>query len=161
MLQDFWLETEQRVDLPFVEAYYHLAVYDGGGGGLGVHLDHLLHGVEVGTDILLGKIDVPLREKLYLCVADASAGRRIDDYVLSGHSYSSITIAFSSLSSVNCSPPFRKPGVKRCGCTWASMTSRLTRSSFPIPDPPKACRLCPACSRRAARLPPRSNGVGS
>ena len=45
----------------FVEPYDDFAVYDGGRGGLGVDLNHLLHGVEVGTDILLDKIDVSLR----------------------------------------------------------------------------------------------------
>ena len=45
----------------FIEPYDDLAVYDGGGGGLGVDLDHLLHGVQVGADILLDKIDVSLR----------------------------------------------------------------------------------------------------
>ncbi len=55
------LEPQPLANLFLIEAYYHLAVYDGGGGGLGVDLDHLLHGVEVGTDILLDKIDVSLR----------------------------------------------------------------------------------------------------
>jgi hypothetical protein len=55
------LEPELLAHLLFVEAYDDLAVYNSGGGRLGVDLDHLLHGVEVGTDILLGKIDVPLR----------------------------------------------------------------------------------------------------
>ena len=27
------------------------------GGELGVHLDHLLHGVKVGADVLLGELD--------------------------------------------------------------------------------------------------------
>ena len=52
---------EHLAYLLFVEAYDDLAVYDGGGGGLGVDLDHLLHGVQVGADILLDKIDVSLR----------------------------------------------------------------------------------------------------
>ena len=55
------LEPELLAYLLLVEPYDDLAVYDGGRGGLGVHLDHLLHGVEVDTDILLDKIDVPLR----------------------------------------------------------------------------------------------------
>ena len=55
------LEPELLAYLLFVEPYDDFAVYDGGGCGLGVDLDHLLHGVEVGTDILLGKIDVSLR----------------------------------------------------------------------------------------------------
>ena len=52
---------EHLAYLLFVEAYDDLAVYDGGGGGLGVDLDHLLHGVEVGTDVLLNEIYVSLR----------------------------------------------------------------------------------------------------
>jgi hypothetical protein len=55
------LEPQHLAYLLFVEPYDDFAVYDGGGGGLGVDLDHLLHGVEVGTDILLDKIDVSLR----------------------------------------------------------------------------------------------------
>ena len=89
------LEPQLFAYLHFVEPYNDFAVYDGGGGGLGVDLDHLLHGVELGTDILLDKIGVSLRQKLYLCVADRSARRRIDDYVLGWHSYSSIRDRFS------------------------------------------------------------------
>ena len=55
------LEPEHLAYLLFVEPYDDFAVYDGGGGGLGVHLDHLLHSVEVGANILLDKIDVSLR----------------------------------------------------------------------------------------------------
>jgi hypothetical protein len=55
------LEPELLAYLLFVEAYDDLAVYDGGGGRLRVHLDHLLHCIEVGTNILLDKIDVSLR----------------------------------------------------------------------------------------------------
>lgn len=55
------LEPEHFAYLPFVEAYYDFAVYDGGGGRLRVHLDHLLHCIEVSTDILLDKVNVPLR----------------------------------------------------------------------------------------------------
>ena len=55
------LEPQLLAYLLFVEPYDDLAVYDGGGGGLGVHLDHLLHSVEVGANILLDKIDVSLR----------------------------------------------------------------------------------------------------
>ena len=80
------LEPQFLAYLLLVEAYDNFAVYDGGGSGLGVDLDHLLHGVEIGTDILLGKIDVSLRQELYLFVADRSAGCRIDDHVLCGHS---------------------------------------------------------------------------
>jgi hypothetical protein len=36
-----------------------------------------------------------LRQKLYLCMAGASTGRRIDDYVLGRHSYSSTHELFS------------------------------------------------------------------
>ena len=55
------LEPQLLANLFLIEAHYHLVVYDGGGGGLGVDLDHLLHRVEVGADILLDKIDVSLR----------------------------------------------------------------------------------------------------
>ncbi len=55
------LEPQQRAYLLLVEAYYYLAVYNGGRGRLGVHLDHLLHCIEVGADVLLDKINVPLR----------------------------------------------------------------------------------------------------
>ena len=55
------LEPQLLAYLPFVEAYDDLAVYDGSGGGLGVDLDHLLHGVEVGADVFLGELDVVLR----------------------------------------------------------------------------------------------------
>jgi hypothetical protein len=55
------LEPEHLAYLLFVEPYDDFAVYDGGGGGLGVHIDHLLHSVEVGANILLDKIDVSLR----------------------------------------------------------------------------------------------------
>jgi hypothetical protein len=55
------LESEHLAYLPFVEPYDDLTVYDGRGGGLGVDLDHLLHGVEVGADVLFGELDgVPL-----------------------------------------------------------------------------------------------------
>ncbi len=54
-------KPEQRVDLAFVEAYDDLAIYYCGGGGLRVHAHHLLHGVEVGADVLLGELDVVLR----------------------------------------------------------------------------------------------------
>jgi hypothetical protein len=90
LLSHVVLEPEHLAYLLFVKPYDDLAVYDGGRSGLGVHLDHLLHCIEVGTDILLDKFDVSLRYEPYLCVADASAGRRIDDDVLGGHSYSSI-----------------------------------------------------------------------
>ena len=55
------LEPQLLTYFLLVEPYDDLAVYDGGRGGLGVHLDHLLHCIEVGTDILLDKIDVSLR----------------------------------------------------------------------------------------------------
>ncbi len=51
------LEPQLLAYLPFVETYDDLAVYDGSGGGLGVDLDHLLHGVEVGADVFLGELD--------------------------------------------------------------------------------------------------------
>ncbi len=55
------LESQLLADLLLIEAYYYLAVYHGRGGRLGVYLDHLLHGVEVGADVLLGEFDVVLR----------------------------------------------------------------------------------------------------
>ncbi len=61
LLNHVVLDPEHLAYLLFVEPYDDFAVYDGGGGGLGVHLDHLLHGVEVGANILLDKIDVSLR----------------------------------------------------------------------------------------------------
>jgi hypothetical protein len=61
LLKGAVLEPEHLAYLFFIEPYDDLTVYDGGGGRLGVHLDHLLHGLEVRTDVLLGEIDVPLR----------------------------------------------------------------------------------------------------
>ncbi|CAA9453404.1 MAG: hypothetical protein AVDCRST_MAG78-3686 [uncultured Rubrobacteraceae bacterium] len=55
------LEPQLLANPLLVKAYDDFAVYNGGGGGLGVDLDHLLHGVEVGTDVLLGELDVVLR----------------------------------------------------------------------------------------------------
>ncbi len=61
LLNHVVLEPEHLAYLLFVKPYDDFAVYDGGGGRLGFHLDHLLHGVEVGANILLDKIDVSLR----------------------------------------------------------------------------------------------------
>ena len=61
LLNHVVLEPEQLAYPLFVKPYDDFVVYDGGGGGLGVDLDHLLHCVEVGTDILLDKIDVSAR----------------------------------------------------------------------------------------------------
>jgi hypothetical protein len=55
------LEPQLLAYLRFVEPYDDLTVYDGGGGGLGVDLDHLLHGVEVGADVLFGELYIILR----------------------------------------------------------------------------------------------------
>ena len=55
------LEPEHLAYLLFIEPYDDLAVYDGGGGRLGVDLDHLLHGVEVGANVLFGELDIVLR----------------------------------------------------------------------------------------------------
>ena len=55
------LESEHLADLLFVETYDDFAVCGGGGGGLGVDLDHLLHGVEAGMGVLLNIIDISLR----------------------------------------------------------------------------------------------------
>ena len=52
------LEPELLADPFFIRSLYHLAVY--GGGGMGVHLDYFLHGIEVGADVLLGEPDVVL-----------------------------------------------------------------------------------------------------
>src|SRR5829696_1178086 len=52
------LEPELLADPFFIRSLYHLAVY--GGGGLGVHLDHFPHGLEVGADVLLGVPNVVL-----------------------------------------------------------------------------------------------------
>ena len=51
------LESEHLADLLFVETYDDFAVCGGGGGGLGVDLDHHLHGVEVGADVFLNELD--------------------------------------------------------------------------------------------------------
>ena len=48
---------QHRAWLLFVGPYDDLAVYDGSGGGLGVDLDHLLHGVQVGADVFLDEPD--------------------------------------------------------------------------------------------------------
>ena len=55
------LEPEQLAYPLFVKPYDDFVVYDGGRGGLGVHLDHLLYCIEVGTDIFLDEIDISLR----------------------------------------------------------------------------------------------------
>lgn len=55
------LEPEHLAYFLFVEPYDDLAVYYGGRGGLGVNLYHLLHCIEVGTDVLLGEFDTSLR----------------------------------------------------------------------------------------------------
>ena len=55
------LEPQLLAYLTFVEAYDDLTIYNGSRRRLRVHLDHLLHGVEISADILLDKIDVSLR----------------------------------------------------------------------------------------------------
>jgi hypothetical protein len=55
------LESEHLANLLFVEPYDGFAVYGGGGGALGVDLDHLLHGVEAGMGVLFSIIDISLR----------------------------------------------------------------------------------------------------
>ena len=55
------LEPEQLAYPLFVKPYDDFVVYNGGRGGLGVHLDHLLYCIEVGTDIFLDEIDISLR----------------------------------------------------------------------------------------------------
>jgi len=55
------LESEHLANLLFVEPYDDFAVYGGGGGALGVDLDHLPHGVEAGMGVLFSIIDISLR----------------------------------------------------------------------------------------------------
>lgn len=55
------LETKLLADTLPVESDYDLAVYDGGGGGLRVHLHHLLHRLEIGADVFLRELDASLR----------------------------------------------------------------------------------------------------
>ena len=70
------LESQLFADLPFVESYDDLAVYNGGGGGLGVDLDHLLHGFEVGAYVLLGELDgVTHTKETSRSDADARGGK--------------------------------------------------------------------------------------
>ena len=92
------LEPKLLAYLFLIEPYDDLAIYNGSWRRLRVDLDHFLHGVEVGADVLLDKVDISLRQELYLCVADRSAGRRVDDYVVFGHSSSSPLLANASPS---------------------------------------------------------------
>ncbi len=56
------LDPQLLAYLLFVEPNDDLAVNDGGGGGLGVDLDHLLYGVEVGADVFLNELELARRE---------------------------------------------------------------------------------------------------
>jgi hypothetical protein len=64
------LEPELLADPFFIRSLYHLAVY----GGLGVHLDHFLHGIEVGADVLLGEPNEVLYT-IHTCSAPAYGHR--------------------------------------------------------------------------------------
>ena len=61
LLSHVVLEPEHLAYLLFVETDDDFAVNDGSRRRLRVDLDHLLHGFEVGANILLDKIDVSLR----------------------------------------------------------------------------------------------------
>ncbi len=67
------------------EADDDLSIYDGGGGGLGVHSYQFLDGVGILLDVFLGELDVVLGQKLCLLVTGSSTGLGVDDHFVVGH----------------------------------------------------------------------------
>ncbi len=90
-------EPELLAYLLLGKAYYNFAVYYGGGGRLGVHLDQLLQRFWIRLDVLFGELDTFLGQKLCLLVTGASTRLRVDDCFVIAHLY----LLFSDFANVS------------------------------------------------------------
>jgi len=74
-------DAEQSLDPPPVEAYDHLVIDDRNWGCSEPQLLQFLQRLLIFEDILCDKFYTLLRKKLFLLVAEASAGLRVDNHL--------------------------------------------------------------------------------
>lgn len=74
-------DAENLLDLSLVEADDHLAIDDRDRGCSETQLLQFLQRLLIFEDILCDKFYTPLRKKLFLLVAEASAGLDVDDHL--------------------------------------------------------------------------------